>query len=224
MKKTKIILIALFLVTVMAFAVAGCNAGTQNDLQSAIDDLQSQVEEMENRIAEMEDQIGERDATIENLNEQIKKRDEKIEQLEEFAEKFTGKVYSLQEAYNNGWLTLGDIMSIAYYHNGGRSGNEEIMDEYYEPSPKTPEVLSSETELKIKSAAAKEYREKYNIENAEADGFTITEYYGTYSGCIAVRTDDIYSGYAAVVWTETVAGIKITYYSGYPIKIWRKTI
>ena len=135
-----------------------------------------------------------------------------------------GKLYTLQEAYDNGWLSQTDIMSIAYYYHGGRRHNEEIISEDYEPIPKTPEVLSKRTESKIKRAAAKEYREKYDIENAAADGFTITEYYGTYSGCIAVITDDIYSGYAGVVWTETVAGIKITYYSGYPIKIWRKTI
>ena len=224
MKKAKKVIIALFLGIVMVFGAVGCNAGVQDELQSKIDALQSQ-------IAEMEAQIGERDKTIEDLNgrlaeteEQLREHDERIEQLEkELAEKTEGELYSLYVAYVNGWLTKSDIMSIAYYHNGGRTYNEEIMSEEYEPLPKTPEVLSNLTELKIKSTAAKDYREKFNIEDAVADGFTITQYCGTYGDCIAVMMRDDYSGTAAVVRTVSVAGVKIYYNSGREIQIWRKT-
>lgn len=137
-------------------------------------------------------------------------------------EESKGTFYSLQEAYDNGWLTRADIMSIAYYKNRGRTYNEEIMSEDYEPLPKVPEVLSNLTELKIKSTAAKEYREKYNMQYAEADGFTITEYCGTYNGCVAVMMRDVYSGEAGVEWTDSVAGVNIYYNSGKSIKIWRE--
>lgn len=211
MKKATKIFIALFLIAVMAFAVAGCNADTENELQGKIDDLQSQIEDLNDRIAEMEEQLSE--------------RDKKIDQLEkELAEKCTGTFYTLQEAYDNGWLTQADVMSIAYYHNRGRIYNEEMMSEEYEPVPKTPEVLSELTELKIKSAAAKEYREIYNMQYAEADGFRITQYYGTYGKCVAVMMRDDYSGESGIVWTDTVAGVKIHYGSGRTMKIWRKTI
>ena len=49
----------------------------------------------------------------------------------------SGDFYSLQEAYEAGYLTKEEIMSIAYYHNGGRVYNEEIMSEEYTPIPKT---------------------------------------------------------------------------------------
>lgn len=200
MEKAKKVFIALVLGIVMMFGVAGCN--TQNELQAKIDDLHSRIEELE---------------------EQIRERDEKIEQLEnELAEKCTGTFYTLREAYVNGWLTQADIMSIAYYKNRGRTYNEEIMSEDYAPLLKTPEILSEETEFKIKSAAAKEYREKYNMQYAEADGFTITEYCGTYNGCVAVMMRDDYSGTTGEEWTDSVAGVNIYYNSGNSIKIWRK--
>lgn len=209
MKKVKIVLIALLLGIVMIFGVAGCNIDTQNDLQGKIDDLQTQIEELEERLAEMEDQFGD--------------RDKKIEQLEkELAEKSTGTFYTLREAFVNGWLTREDIMSIAYYHNGGRWHNEEIMSEDYEPAPKKPEVLSEFTELKIKSTGAKYCRENYDIAEAEADGITITQYCGTYGDCVAVMIRG-YLHYAQALWTDTVAGINIHYSDANSIKIWRET-
>ena len=47
-----------------------------------------------------------------------------------------GTFYTLQKAYDEGYLTKEEIMSIAYYHNGGRVYNEEIMSEEYTPIPK----------------------------------------------------------------------------------------
>lgn len=133
----------------------------------------------------------------------------------------TGALYTVKEAYENGWLTKDDLMSIAYYHNNGRWHNEEIMDETYEPIPKTPEVLSKKTESKIKNAAAAEYREKYDDEEAVAKGFTITEYDGTYGDCVAIMMRDVYSGEAGIVWTDTVAGVNFSYGGGRTIIIWR---
>ena len=227
MKQVKIVCIALILGIVMIFGVVGCNEGAQNELQNKIDDLQSQIAEMEDRLAEMEDQLCERDATIEDLNGQIEKQDEKIEELEkELAEKTVGTFYSLQEAYDNGWLTQADLMSIAYYHNGGRWHNEEIMNEDYEPAPKTPEVLSEITEFKIKCTALKEYKTEFSktpsASIAKVEDFTITEYHGTYNGCIAVRMIDKFTGYPGVIGTPKIAGVR--FYYGMPnyIKIWRE--
>ena len=213
------IIIAFIVGIAMIFGIAGCSAGS-SEFQKKIDDLQS-------RIAEMEDDISERDAIVEDLKEQIKKQEEKIEQLEEDIKeeiingnKSTGSLYTLQEAYANGLLTQEDLLSIAYYHNGGRFHNEEIMSESYQPAPKIPEVLSGITELKIKITAAEEYREKRNIKDAEAEGFTITEYCGTYGDCVAVMMEDEYTLTSGVIWRDTIAGVNISYYSGRSIKIW----
>ena len=211
-KQAKKVIIVLFLWIVMVFGVVGCNAGVQDELQAKIEDLQSQITEMEDRLAETEGQISE--------------RDKKIDQLEkELAEKTTGKLYSLQEAYDNGWLTQADVMSIAYYNNGGRTYNEEIMSEDYEPLPKTPEVLSNLTELKIKSTAAKEYREKYkdDAEDVVADDFRIIQYCGTYGDCVVTMMTNKYTHYLEAVWIDTVAGVTIHYSNSNSIKIWRET-
>ena len=40
-----------------------------------------------------------------------------------------GTFYTLEEAYEAGILTHDELMSIAYYHNGGTRGNEAIMGE-----------------------------------------------------------------------------------------------
>lgn len=212
MKKIKNVLFALFLAVVVAFGIVGCSAGTQNDLQAKIDDLQSQIEEMEDRLAEMDEQLRERDEKIEQLEKEL--ADKSTE------EEYEGTFYSLQEVYDYGWLTQTDLMSIAYYHNGGRIYNEEIMSEDYAPLPKTPEVLSDETILKIKNTAARNYSE--HIRYAEADGFTIAQYCGTYSDCVATMMVDIYLAPAAVEWVDTIAGVNFYYNDGNSIKIWRE--
>lgn len=132
-----------------------------------------------------------------------------------------GTLYTLREAYELGLLTRDDLMSIAYYHNSGSTHNEEIMSESYKPATKTPEGLSAETELKIKSTAATDYKEKYNIKDVEADGFTITEYCGTYGDCVAIMMRDDYSGTSGVEWLDSIAGVNFYYNSGKTIKIWR---
>ena len=113
-------------------------------------------------------------------------------------------------------------MSIAYYHHRGRAYNEEIMSENYEPLPKTPDVLSEETEYKIKSAVATELKEKYQIIYAQAKDIIITEYNGTYGDCVAVMTRYVQAGTAGVVWIDTIAGVQFFYWSGQTIQIWRE--
>ena len=203
MKKLSRILITLMLVAVALFGVVGCNANTQSDLQSKIDELQGQIEELNDRIAEMEDEF-ERKSDL--LKDNLK-----------------SGFYSLKNAYDMGLLTRDDLMSIAYYHNGGRRYNEEIMPEDYSPQPKTPEVLSENTELKIKETAAKEFREKYNVEYAKAEGFTITEYYGTYGGYVAVVIKDNYTGgvWSPIPETYPLAGVEFQIRSENFIRLWR---
>lgn len=57
MKKFSKIFIALLLVIVALFCVAGCNADIQNELQSKIDELQAQVDEMNDRIEQLEQEL-----------------------------------------------------------------------------------------------------------------------------------------------------------------------
>ena len=204
MKRISKIIVALLIGVVMIIGVTGCNDDTQKQLQSKIDALQTQLVELNGKLAEMEDQIRERDERIEDLEKEISSN--------------TGTFYSLQEAYDNGWLTQEDLMSIAYYHNDGRVYNEDIMPEDYVPQTKMPEVLSDETQLKIISAI-------YNVEDAETVDITITEYYGTYGDCIAVKESMHYryGGGPCIDAILSVSGIKFCISIRNPIIIWRET-
>lgn len=107
---------------------------------------------------------------------------------EEKAEPIAGKFYSLEEAYESEWLTKEDLMSIAYYLNNGRQGNEEIMSEDYAPIPKTPETLSEEV-----TAAIKQEFWDANFNELNSNGVTVDDigfaYYGSYGKCVAVRVN-----------------------------------
>ena len=120
-----------------------------------------------------------------------------------------GTFYTLQKAYDEGYLTKEEIMSIAYYHNGGRVYNEEIMSEEYTPIPKN---------------AAYEYNSEHNHETkATADGFTIVHYYGTYDGAVAVIVTHSYLGDSPAVVVDnsySVAGVIFHYWTYNHIQIY----
>lgn len=98
-----------------------------------------------------------------------------------------GKFYSLQEAYDEGIITYDDLLSIAYYQNGGTVGNEKVMGANYVPQPKTPEELAILTRYKIKATAANSIADYKRI--------TVDVYYGTYGGAVAVMWSDSSSSF-----------------------------
>ena len=124
MKKSISILIVLLLVIVVLFSFVGCNAHTDK-LHSKIDELQSKLEELE---------------------EQIWQRDRRIAQLEKEL-RAEGPFYTLQCAYDRGWLTQEDLQTMANYHN------KSIL---------YPESLSEDITQSIK----KDWAKKLNDEKA----------------------------------------------------------
>ena len=124
-----------------------------------------------------------------------------------------GEFYTLQQAYDNGWLSKGDLRNIAYYWGG--SGQRKG----FKPTPKDPEELSAETELAIKEDRAHRLREQ-GTENAVADGVRITNYFGSYDGLVAVLIYDNYSGGADVIVEKYVGGVKFMYPNSNQILVW----
>lgn len=135
-----------------------------------------------------------------------------------------GTFYTLEEAYEAGFLTRDDLMSIAYYHNGGRQNNESVMAEDYAPKPKVPKELSEEISLKIRNTAAYDFRndESVNAPKAVADDFKIIEYCGTYNHCVAIMMTDNYTGYTGALHTDIISEISFCYNGGNEIKIWKQ--
>lgn len=131
----------------------------------------------------------------------------------------TGTFYTVTEAYESGYLTREQVMSIAYYHNDGRGLNEGIMDENYTPLPKSPENLSTETDKAIKdsfynSDKWEEFKDYYAYEDI---GYG---YYGTYGNAVAVKIAVSGQPAGTIVWKEEIDGIKIDYRNTLRILVW----
>lgn len=191
MSKLKKVFIAFILGIVMVFGIVGCDAGTTKESQSKKDNVQSQVDEAEKELGG------------------------KSPEEEESA----GKFYTLQEAYDNGWLKQEDLMSIAYYHNGGRPHNEEIMSEIYKPVDKFPKSLSKGMDLSIRQTMLNNLNSEYPSNNFELEQIGFYAYYGSYNGVVAIRM--FYSENSdgviienCMVHKDTIADVKF-YYSSY---------
>ncbi|MCL2798070.1 MAG: hypothetical protein FWD58_08475 [Firmicutes bacterium] len=115
-----------------------------------------------------------------------------------------GAFYTLQEAFDNGWLTQNEIRSIAYYHNSRYLDDDGIELVYvesaersdlfwidchnldgswsgwamcatnYAPIPKKPEVLSEETEKAIKKDRLDFYLSRPDLYGPDSYGYEIT--------------------------------------------------
>ncbi len=122
-----------------------------------------------------------------------------------------GTFYSLQEAYDEGLLTVENLQSIADYLNNGTLPDD---------------VLSLSNERSIKQAYLTKILLKVHqngtplFPDATISDVILLGYYGTYNGAIAIRISDKYTDYGAVDIELTVEGVIFTY-SGAPIIIWQ---
>lgn len=123
----------------------------------------------------------------------------------------TGKFYTLKEAYENGYLTQSDLMSIAYYHNGEKSCSL---------------TLDENVSKSIKKAWAKKLADggKDSYKNLTDSDVSIDEYYGTYNKCVTVIVDLIDAEYAQVYNPYTVEIGNVVFNYCYPrpqIIVWK---
>ena len=106
-----------------------------------------------------------------------------------------GEFYTLDEAYENGWLTQVDLKNIAYYYHT-RYGETEHIDQSFVPTPKTPETL---------------------------DNIDISQYYGTYNGCVVIGIVSDYLLIDPLLYPEYVIG-EVSFFDYVPsaIGVWRE--
>ena len=125
-----------------------------------------------------------------------------------------GKFYTLQEAYVNGWLSVEELQSIAYYYQGND-------DKTFVPIALNPKKLSAETENSIKKTHLKQVKQDYPF--ADIGGIYIEKYFGTYGDCVAVCVKDNYRKIDVLVMPETEIGGVVFYDLTMPgLMIWRK--
>jgi len=129
----------------------------------------------------------------------------------------TGNLYELQEAYDNGWLTVEDLKSVVYYYNGGTTFNEEIMGENYMPIPKVPEILDAQTAMWIKQDFKNNYRSNTSINSI------LIVYLGTYNGLVAVilTVKDNGANPIQIIHEGMVGGVLFKYDNSIKILVWK---
>lgn len=126
----------------------------------------------------------------------------------------TGTFYTLQEAYDNGFLTKEDLQAVAGYHN------KNIL---------CSQSLDETVAKKIKESAAFKLRNQNRpIDYAKADDFVILSFYGCYNGSYVIRLNTPYEESPAVIvdnWVDiSDSGVKIHYKSFYLIEIWKENV
>ena len=136
----------------------------------------------------------------------------------------TGTFYTVSEAYENGFLTREQVMSIAYYYHEGYDStqcDEKIISEDFTPFPKSPETLNKKTDKAIKtsfynSAYWAQYENKRTFDDI---GYV---YYGTYGNAVAVIVSAGIEGVSTVSWKEEVGDCIIHYRDEKRILVWVK--
>ena len=133
-----------------------------------------------------------------------------------------GTFYTLQEAYDNGYLTREDLLNIAYY-NGDQERNESAL-QNFEPTPIGE--LSEEISLKIRKYVAERYRNNGYNPDVTAEHVSITNYLGCYNGYYVIRYLDNLTDRPAVdrdpeAYVQEVAGIKFSYWNTSLILAWK---
>ncbi len=129
-----------------------------------------------------------------------------------------GKLYTLQEAFNQGFITENDLKSIAYYNNGGRKNNEDKIAEDFVPQPLNPETIPADIQKYVKSDYIY-YNDK--LENTEdISKVKINRYYGNYNGAYVLTLCGPFD-YIAVINDFSVDGYNF-YYTQEEFMVWRK--
>lgn len=125
----------------------------------------------------------------------------------------SGQFYTLETAYKNGWLSLENLQSIAYYYHGSDTEN-------FDQIPISPENLSEEAKKRIKRTHLALIKKDYPFANI--NGVHITEYFGTYGECIAVCVMDDYRKIDVLEIPELeIGGVMFYNFTQPGLMIWR---
>ncbi len=125
-----------------------------------------------------------------------------------------GTFYSLQEAYDAGYITRADLEEIAERQNDWGSALKEELD------PQVKQMICEDEADRLRNL------EEYPIPEAEASGVRIVHYYGVYQGnCYALILNSRYEldyPMQPVEQPEFIDGIEFMYYNPLRIIIWKK--
>ncbi len=132
-------------------------------------------------------------------------------------------LYTLDEAYQYGWITESDLQSIAYYYHEHRHEEDwdKLLPDDFTPKQKDPETLE-EFETQIKT----DYLNKViNVPNGSFDQVDLYAYYGAYYDCFAIEITDTYFLYDYLIEPEhKIGNVTFLRYSNAFVRIWKKDL
>ena len=224
MKKLISIILCISMAITVGCIVSGCgNDELLQRLDGMLSELQTQSEKIDGLQAGLQTQ-GEKIDELQTQNTQLTEKlkemqtalDEQAKEIENLKLKTAtqGEFYSLQEAYDNGYLTKEDLENIAYYNNNKLLTYPETIDE-------TVAAL-----IKEDAANIRRNQDKLPILDAKAEDFEILKYYGTYNGCYVVLLNEPYDKFFTVIIDEwvTIGGVEFHYIGHLRKSIWKVKI
>ena len=116
----------------------------------------------------------------------------------------------LNEAYDYGYLTQEDLLSLSYYYQSPDL-NKELMGDEFVPKPSEMETLDEETEKEVVAALLEKTGWEYT---------SITVYWGTYNGCVIVWYSDPwihFTEYDTPIYA-VIGGVKLCVSAGDPYR------
>ena len=99
-----------------------------------------------------------------------------------------GEFYTLQEAFDNGWLSRYQLKSIAYHH--AQVHSDPKLYGNFKPIAINPQNLPKNIENRIKQNYLTAFLNE--VPSASIEGIEISSYYGIYDNCIIVEMIDKY--------------------------------
>lgn len=124
-----------------------------------------------------------------------------------------GQLYTLNEAYDNGWISQDDLKNISYYWNN------ESSDSSFIPIPITPSELDPKMDKKIRKAYLQNFNRKFG--EAKLNNIHIYNYYGTYGDCPIIYVSDDINLYDYKFEKQVyIGGILFTNYCAALISVW----
>ena len=129
-----------------------------------------------------------------------------------------GAFYSLDEAYDNGWLTQEDLKNIAYYYNSYSAPDLE-PDYTFIPEPIDPNQLDNQTIKKMKKTYQLTILKDWK---APLKSVFLKVYYGTYQNCVIAEWGHNWFAYDPYYEKEKMIGDVLFYNYNSCLLVWRE--
>lgn len=231
-KKT---LFILLMMVFSLFVLTGCEQGFDLEVHkaTAMIAIESHADNKKTENAYTEEGLQEITQIVINGKQAINSADDKVGvdierdktilAIDEVAKKAMGMLYTLEIAFEKGWLTTEELQSIAYYYCEESIYHDYSEDELHPLIPKKPLTLSNVIQNVIKQTYLDELKE--HAPDATLENVKVAYYFGTYGDCIIIGVSDNYFDYDYLFIPEYYIGEVLFHnYCAQFVQVWKDII